>query len=500
MKNIKVYILSLIFTGLLSIHSFGQRPMSLYYMETIPQLNSINPAMQPRTNGYFALPSVSFVFQNDLALRTILQNKGNSWYMPVEVQFDIDKFYKQIGKSYDLMNDMQIDLLGFGWKMGKTGYFTVTVSERIEMNLGMPLDFFKLAEKLLPDGTYLDFSPIRLKALVYKQINFGYSNAISNNLTLGFNLRPLFGQAAVLTDIKKFDINTQRKVWNVETYGNVYTSGPLILKEKPKDPENDSKFKNYPEYEYIDENDMNGYVKRYGMDFSNPGVAVDIGAVYKLDDDWSFSASVNNLGIIMWKNDLNSISFNGKYNFEGKEVDGLNADAYKNLLDDFMKSIEDSVNYSTGIKDFNTTLLPYLYLGASYKLTNTISLGFLSRTIFQNGGVRQNFNLSGNMLLYNYLSLSLSINQQLKGGTYGGFGLAFDLGPVQLYLLSDFIPLRYSTVVVKTYDGDKVKEENFEYIPSRFKEASIMVGLNILFGKKGYKDSPMYERNSNSLF
>jgi len=457
-------------------------------METIPQLTSINPAMQPRTIGYFAFPSVSLVFQNDFAIRTIVQNSGNKWYLPVEQQFDIDKLYRKIGKSYDIMNDMQIDIIGFGGKIGKTGYFTFTFSERIETQIGLPLDFFKIAEKLFPDGSQFDFSLLRMKAIVYKQLNFGYSTAINKNLTLGLNLRPLFGQAAVKTDFKRFDLSTARKMWNVDTYGNVYTSGPLLLVENPEI--------NYPEYDVIEQKNMIDYIDKYVINFSNPGIAVDFGAVYKLDEDWSFSASFNNLGIIKWNNDLNSISFSGNYHFEGKEVEEPNQNAYKNFLDDLFKTFEDSISYSTGNKDFTTTLLPYLYLGASYNLTNTISFGFLSRSIFQKGGIRQNFSLSGNMLLYNYLSLSLAINQQIKGGTYGGMGLALDLGPVQLYLLADYIPIRYSTVTITTNSS----VDEIEYLPSRLKEASFMVGLNLLFGKKGYRDTPMFEREKYSYF
>ncbi len=77
MKHIKTYTLS----ALLAISAMqltAQTPMSLYYMETIPQSNQLNPAMAPRANFYIALPSLRFGFQNGLAFEDVMQKDVNN--------------------------------------------------------------------------------------------------------------------------------------------------------------------------------------------------------------------------------------------------------------------------------------------------------------------------------------------------------------------------------------------------------------------------------------
>src|SRR5690554_8149992 len=55
----------------------AQDPMGLYFMETIPQTKHTNPAMQPRANGFFALPNVNQLFQSDLAFSDVFQDVGS---------------------------------------------------------------------------------------------------------------------------------------------------------------------------------------------------------------------------------------------------------------------------------------------------------------------------------------------------------------------------------------------------------------------------------------
>ena len=482
MKNRRIYKISLIIAFFCGLSLYGQNPMSLYYMETIPQLNRINPAMQPRANGFLALPSVTFNLSSDLAFHDLILKDGDNWRLPIERQFDFKKMYNKIGKSYDLGFDAEVGILGFGARI-KNGYFSVTISERVEMQYGVPNAFFEMADKLFPDGSKFDLSTFNTKALAYKQISFGYSHKINDELTVGINLRPIFGQMAVMSKIKKFDFVTTRDIWSFDADGEFFSSAPIIVTDDPEG--------GYPEIEEMEGfDDFKDWIDKYGTSFKNPGIGFDFGVVYKLDDRITFSAALNNLGFINWKEDLNSVSFKGYHEFEGIEINEPNTD-YDDYFEQLFDELEEAFDYQTDTKKFTTSLMPSLYVGASYELTRSISVGLLSRTIFQQNNLRQSFNLSGNFLFYDFLSLSLNLNQNIKGGTNAGLGLSMDFGLLQFYLLADHIPIQYANI--KIYD----KEEQLyrvDYYPTKLKEATIMCGLNVLFGRKGVKDRPMFER------
>ena len=454
----------------------SQDPASLYFMNVIPQTTHLNPAFQPRGNVFVSLPSVAIGFRSDLALKDVLQQHGGKWYSPIESQYSYNLLHKAIGKSSTMFNaNVEIDILGFGFRT-KKGYFTFGLSEHVLVLPTVPSDLFKIPEGALDNAT-LDFAPFRVKAMAYKQIRIGYSHEINDKLTVGVNLKPIFGQAAVSTKIKKFSIKTGEKEWTVDVEGDVYSSAPVTMTEKEGDE--------FPEIK-VKELSTSDYTSQYGASLSNPGLAADLGATYKYNEWFTFSAALNNLGFISWKEDLNGLSFNGSYSFNGITYNTGDEKSEDDAFDGLADSLKAAIDYNTQHESFATSLPPVLYLGATCHLTSSISVGLLSRSTFWSKGYRQNFNLSLNLQPYSFVSFNLGLNQQIKGNTYLGGGFSLFLGPLQFYLLTDYIPIRYSTI---TIDGEKIP-----VVPERQKEIIISTGLNLVFGKSGYRRKPMLER------
>lgn len=459
----------------LSFGLSGQNPMALYFMETIPQVSQINPAMQPRANRFYAILSVNQVFQSDLAFKDAFQKSGNDWVTLNSERFDYKKLYNVLGSTSNFNEYADINLFGFGFRTQK-GYFTFSMSDRIVVQSGIPADLFKIMESGFPDNSHFNFSTLNQKMMAYKQFSFGYSHNITDKLTIGVNLKPLFGQVAMKTDIEKFDLYTNRQAWEIIGEGTIYSSLPIEV--------------DYTQGEFPDEireQDLEDkdYIERYGTSFKNPGLATDLGAVYKFNGQWTFSAALNNLGFIRWKNDLNNLSFDGNYLFEGVSVDAANKDNIDEAFEDIADSLKTVISWNTSHGKFGTGLTPSFYLGASYHLNPAISLGLLSRSTFQKQNFRQDFSLSANLQPYSFVALNLNLSQRIKGTTHMGLGLTFLAGPVQFFILTDHLPLRYSEVEV---DGDTFP------VSERMKDITVMTGLNFVFGRHGYRDKPLLDR------
>ena len=470
----------------------------------IPQISQINPALQPRANGYLMLPSVNIDFHSDLAFKDVLQQNGNDWYSPVEKQYDYDKLRKSIGKNAAMFNfGTDIDIIGYGLRTGN-GYFSFGLSEHISGNFALPGDMFNITEYGFPDKTTFDFSPLCSQAIMYKQFRIGYSHKLNDRLTVGMNIKPLFGQFALKTDIQSFELRTRENQFNLEAKGNVYSSLPVDVITDAKGKIEDVKLK-YKDPDAPDDYNANDWLQDnggdlfadYGLAFHNPGIAFDLGASYRIDERLTVSASLNNLGFISWKEDLNSISFDGKYKFNGLYFDLSKDDEIEDLFQNLVDSISGAMDYKVKDDRFKTVLPPLLYAGASYRLTESLSVGFLSRSVFWKNCFRQSFNLSAYYQPYSFVAFNAGATWQVKSNVFLGGGMTFLLGPLQIYVLVDHVPVFYSTL---TIDDKRLElSDNFPIpIPERLKTVTMRVGFNLIFGRHGYTNRPMLDRGKNS--
>ena len=485
-------ITTIIWTALIAVSVNGQvrQPHSLYFMETIPQISQMNPAFQPRANGYVALPlNLNLDLDLGIAVKDLLQKKGNKWNLPFEKDYDYDKLRKSTGKNGAIINfATDADIFGFGFRAG-SGYFSFGVSEHLFLKTSLlPDGIFKIIENGFPEGTTYDFAPmVNSKALGYMQIRIGYSGKVNDKLSVGVNVKPVFGQSTLDSRFDDFKLQTGKDEWKGEVKGSIYSSAPmeLIMKEDDETKIADMEFRDFGDYTAGD--GINDYI----LGFHNPGIALDLGAEYKINEKLTVSASLNNLGFISWKTDLNSIDINGGYTFNPIYYDVTSDEDFGELFKTLGDSIADALNYSVGKDKFKTMLTPVLYAGASYSLTPAISLGLLSRTSFGKNSIRQSFNGSVYLQPYSFVAMNLGATYQVKGSIQLGGGFTFFLGPLQFYLLLDQVPVYYSTF---TWDnGDK-----FPYLPEHLKTLTMRVGLNLVFGKHGYVNKPMLDKGKSS--
>ena len=485
-----IRISGILWLALLSVSIKGQvrQPHSLYFMNTIPQVTQMNPAIQPRANVYVFMPfNVNIDLLSDLAAKNILQRQGDNWHTPVEDQYDYNKLWKSIGKKATMFNGaIDADIIGFGFRLGD-GYISFGASQHVSANNALPSDLFKILENGFPDKTRLDLSPLRSQSIGYMQLSFGYSHKINDRLTAGVNVKPLMGQAAYATKIQKFKLNSGLQQWEADVKGNIYSSAPVdvIMQEDDTDKIDRIEAKDFDDYKAKD------WIK-YGAGFHNPGVAFDLGASYQIDERLTVSASLNNLGFISWKRDLNSVSFNGNYAFDGVYLDVAHDN--DNVLDDLLDELTDAVDYHVQNDRFKTPLAPVFHAGASYTVSRAISAGFLSRTVFWKNAVRQSFNLSVYLQPYSFMSFNAGITYQVKGNVYMGGGLMFHFGPLplQFYILTDYAPVYYSTIQIGTDSDVKIP------FPERQKSITFRTGLNLVFGRHGYVNKPMLDKGKSS--
>ena len=204
----------------------------------------------------------------------------------------------------------------------------------------------------------------------------------------------------------------------------------------------------------------------YITNFRNMGFGVDLGAVYKLSDEWQFSSSILDLGVIYWKHNVKSYVNNGKsFSLNGIDVNDyfsdndLDADS---IIDVIRDSIADVFTLDEVNDNYSTPLTPKWYVGAKYNLTEKHRFYGTVNLQFFRAGIRPDFSLGYEFKLEKYLSVTA--NYSIFSGSYANIGVGVQVraGPVQFYIMSDNILAGFNFF-------------NYQTIHYRF-------GINLLFG------------------
>jgi len=484
-KTIKNIIL--FFMVLLSYPAIAQRPMSLYYMENVPQSVIVNPAMVPRANAFVGVPFVNMVYLNfysDLLGPEVFQKGSNGEYKTLtHPEFDYSPLYNRIDKAANIrMNETVKDIL-FGFS-SKKGYFVFGVSEKLTQTANLPVDLFKMVDQGFPKGTQYDFGGLAMNSKYYREYSVGYSYNFMNKLRIGANAKLLQGLVALKTDLRSVKLNTNIDEWAIDVDGDVYISAPIEVYTNEN---------GVPDSILMPEDILGEAIKTGVLNFKNPGFAFDIGAVYKYDDYWTFSGALNDVGFIKWSNNLNSFNASGKYTFTGLSIDGSNMDSIGSAVDDLIDTVKTAIKLTHGSESFSTGIGPRLYLGAQYNLTHSISFGLLSRSVFLKNDFRQEINISANANLYHVLTASLNYTLSFKGYNTIGFGLGLRGGPFQFYVAGDYFPYAVQSIIINTTqdDGEVVTKELLG--PDRLNNLNLVFGVNLLFGPNGHRDESMID-------
>ena len=199
------------------------------------------------------------------------------------------------------------------------------------------------------------------------------------------------------TDIRTADLQLREDTWIASVDAELQTS-----------------LKNISYETKYNEDTRRDYVNGVNIDDFSPisgyGMAIDLGAVYKLNDDWEFSASLLDLGCISWDNN-HVASTNGlqqvvtdDYSFNVDNNDTW--DKFKDNLT-MLYQLEDLGDTGSRLSGIGATM----NLAAQYTLPvyRRAKFGFLSTTRFNGPFTWTDFRLSANIEPISFISAGVNV-------------------------------------------------------------------------------------------
>jgi hypothetical protein len=473
MKTFYIRYSALVMIALFAaISSVSAQVNTLYYMETVATRHELNPSFQPLPNSYYSLlPVYSGLYislgNNSLALEDVVYPKRTVGGESKTIMFynsegSVDDFYKRLKNTTRIYSEVDLKLFAMGLRLRNNDYLTIGLSTKTSAGVFIPKDLMKLLIYGAPDETGINsfnLDRFGVRANIYTELAAGYSRQIDDRLTVGGKFKLLMGHANLTTKIDRIRLNASRDRWDINIKGTVNMSAPSA------------------EYE-LDDEDRIENVNFDFDDFSSGsltggyGVAIDLGANYKLmDDRLRVSAALLDLGFISWKKaNAANMPVNGSFEFEGVDI-GFE-DGVANWDEGYFDNIEDNIEYSTTFKSYSSALAAKVMLGAEYGiLDNKLTFGALSRSTIINKSIFQEITASANYVQFSFFNASLSYS--LLNGSFGtyGLGLGGRLGPINIYLAGDYMPMKY------TKQG----------VPYKNRAFNIQWGFLLNFGHKAVK-------------
>ena len=288
------------------------------------------------------------------------------------------------------------------------GYNTVEMNVRAKANANIPYKFFEFAANA--ENRLFNIGDIHADAQAYTELAMGHSRQVDEKLRLGGKVKLLVGVGNASMELKNVvaDLRDDNK-WTVtaDAKSQVNMKGFKYL----------SKSKEYNAKDGTCNHINDVDVDKVGV--SGFGAAVDLGAVYKLNDDLTISAAIQDLGAVLWTNNYLATNDSKSFTFDGfhdVSVDSKSgnvlddkADAYTDQLLDFanLRDKGDDGKRITGIgANVNVGLQ---YVVPTYKI---LKVGLLGTAYIDGPYTWTEGRLSGNISPVNWFdgSVSLAVN------------------------------------------------------------------------------------------
>lgn len=404
--NCKRKLLFLMFWTFLLTMAKAQPNLAFYPLDK--QFNSFdyNPAFltsrEKFTFSMFPLGGISLSYNNQEVIRSMA-----SKFVQGEItDDDYKKVFKNMVNQTSFHQNFEGTLLSFTYRSAK-GFFNFRIKDSEYFLTKVKGDATKfIFNSEIQSAVINQIQYLPAQAAHTREYSLGYSyKSPSRRFSAGIRAKLYFGKFA-------FSSNIKGSIQEDQTSPNQYllkTEGILKISFPDNTISNDTAstsivFTNSTIFKYIFNND-------------NLGMGVDLGAHYQLTPEWSFSASIIDLGKIHYDSNLDSRSLN--------EIYALNDTTYRITTEGGVQTINKIENFTYSdtfdFSDLNHEKSPFsmplplnLYAGIKYQVNPGLSLGFTDRYV----GIKD--------LSYNSLAVSANYDINKKLTISSGYSLIGD--------------------------------------------------------------------------
>ena len=290
---------------------YSQMSPNISFLRSVPQSFATNPASEVPCRYWIGIPGLSSA---GLSIdNTGFRYKDVFYRTPDDsLHFDVTNFLNTLEKNNYINVNLNEEILGFGFNI-KAYYFDVRLTDRFSNSIGYSKDLMSFLFRLNGQfiGQTAEFSGTGLNMTMYHELSLGVRRKFNDTWSGGVRLKCLAGVANIYsrkTDMSLFTDPANAYAITVHSDLEINTSIPGTSSDK------------------ADSLSFYNYGSKFRKELSgslNPGMALDLGVQYKLNEKYLFGLSLVDLGFITWKNNPRSYLSDQKnhdYTFEGIDI------------------------------------------------------------------------------------------------------------------------------------------------------------------------------------
>ena len=420
----------------------AQTTRSAYFTDNYLYRYEMNPAFDNEKN-FISMPllgNMNVAMNGSLGLQDLLYNVNGQTTTFLNPAVDTQTFLDAVGDGSQFGSDIKFGIFSTGFK-AFGGYNTISINARANGNTHIPTTFLKMMKEGLESKTY-DISDMWLHADAYAEIALGHSHKINDKWKVGGAVKFLVGGANMDAKFNHAQISLGKDAWEIDLDGQVQSSINGLRYTSDINPNTGNRYVSGID---IDKFNINGF-----------GVAADLGVEFKLNKDWSFSASVVDLGFINWNNNMLA-STNGVKHFTTDKY-SFNVDMDKiNNFNDELDMVKDDLSALFEMEDMgdqgsqNKMIATTFNVGAEFKLPvyRRLSFGLLNTTRLLGDYTWTEFRLSANIKPVDIFSAAANVAVSNHGYAFGwiinlnvtGFNLFVGMDHMATKFTKEYIPL-----------------------------------------------------------
>lgn len=418
-------------------------------MRELPQRMELNPAMHSEHGHKFLRVPVLGGFETSVENSGFAYGDLFSWGIDDSLHFDLGRLHDNMRERNLTSVNVDIPLLGFGWKMGESHYGSIVISNKTRSELAFDKSLTKLRH-----GNWdydndcpvdQEVSDIFFRAVNYMEVALGYSNEtiLDGKVRIGGRMKLLAGVASVQSDDLEVDFKTIREQdrYRVEisSKGSLVTSMPLEV--------------TLDEDGYVDNVEFDDESCDYDA-FGNPGIAFDLGVTVSPNDYWTFGLSAIDLGFIKWRTDCHKFKAGASVTMRGvdmsNDIKGGMTGTY-NYNNEYWDALSDSIWKFTDLTledvGYKTRLSSRLIASAEFKMPSAqwLSFGSVVSTKFADGQAYTRGSVSARLHPARWFSLVGSMALNPGARLSPGVGLSLQSKCFQFFIIADRCTAKIST-------------------------------------------------------
>ena len=439
------FILGFILLGMIPVQ--GQ-DIGLSMMDNLWQTNTLNPAKVTDRKFIFSFPGLSA----SLGTSALTLNKITSTNAAGETVINANDLISRLNNKNTVWANTNFETfhLAFGgarWQISLGHAFKTNTSitfpkELVQLGLQGNAQFIGETVNIAPEFNTSTYGEWAIgTAINYDRFTFGAKMKLLGGLS---NFSSGNAVASIHTDESSVYELSLASDYTINSAGLIDVSG---LEGNGGEVD-------------ISMSDMDAMDALFGQ---NKGIAIDLGATFRLNDKLEFSGSILDLGMISWKENAKVYSSKGDYEYKGLDLINL-VETEDTDFGQIADTLSEIFQFAKADQSYNTTLAWRTYWTASYQVSEKFSVGGLIHTRKLKGNFDPTVAVSAALDLGRWWTLGTNLSHGKSIGFALGANTALRLGPVQLFFATDNLPALFNVA-------------NNSYAHAR-------LGMNLAFGKR----------------